>query len=115
MRSESDSESLMALPKSCIKLLRRSSTFCPFQRALPGRFHTSLMQLKGHRFPEDNSAYTFDPRTNIPLIVQVWGCWNKLHFLIRSNRGWEAIVEAGRQVREARSPGRREACPFSLA
>src|SRR5579864_5858804 len=34
MRSESESDSLIAFPRSCIRLLSRSSTFCPFRWAV---------------------------------------------------------------------------------
>ena len=105
MRSESESDSLIAFPRSCIKLLRRSSTFCPFHWALPADSLLTVMQLQGHRFP-----MTSIRRINVPLIVQAPGCREQVRRSFdRMKSCPKASGEAGRQVRQTRSSGRGKA------
>ena len=50
MRSESESDSLIAFPRSCILLLRLSSNFGPFRLGNPCIFLFGKMQLIGQTF-----------------------------------------------------------------
>src|SRR6185312_4248411 len=50
IRSDSESDSLIAFPRSCIKLLRRSSKFGPFLRAFS--VPDCTLQLRDQTFPD---------------------------------------------------------------
>src|SRR5580692_13050529 len=73
MRSESESDSLIALPSSCINSLSFSSTHCPFLLAVgsPLEYHSTFLMLERQaQFHQKVSGGTSRFRSPIHLSVQ---------------------------------------------